>query len=254
MRDIESRYAACVGMSRGRAAPDLDIDVRFAADGSMSLRAAGEPEVTVSSGAELHDELDRSIVLGLQRLRPELYVLHAAVVSWRRRWFVIAGASGDGKSTTVWGLLHHGAGFLSDELAPVDLGTWLVHPFARALCLKRDPPPGYPLPTGALRIGSSVHVPTAAMPGAIERTPQKVAGVVFVRHDPGRPRPELHRLSAAESAARLYANALNPLAHDARGFDAAVEIASRWPAAMLEAGELTATCGLLGSWMDSVLT
>jgi hypothetical protein len=256
-RDIASRYAACIFAPNvtgdGRPAPDLEIDVRFAADGSMSLLVTGQPTITVANEAELHDELDRSIVLGLQRLRPGLYVLHAAVLSWHRRAFVIAGASGDGKSTTSWGLLHHGARFVSDELAPIDLTTWLVHPFARALCLKRDPPLDYPLPASALRIGSCVHVPTAALPCATERTPQPVAGVVFVRHDPGRLRAELRRLSAAESAARLYASALNALAHDGRGFDSAVELASRWPAVALASGELKESCELLGNWMDSMV-
>jgi hypothetical protein len=258
MRDIASRYAACVCApdfaGGGRAAPDLEIEIRFAADGSMSLLAAGQPAITLANEADVHDELDRSIVIGLQRLRPEFYVLHAAVLSWRRRAFVLAGASGDGKSTTSWGLLHHGARFVSDELAPIDLTTRQVYPFERALCLKREPPLDYPLPASALRIGSCVHVPTAALPCATERTPQAVAGVVFVRHDPGRSRPELHRLSVAESAARLYASALNALAHDGRGFDAAVELASRWPAVALASGELKESCDLLGSWMDSMLS
>jgi hypothetical protein len=254
MRDIASRYAASVRAPDVTAggSPDLDIDIRFAADESISLLVAGQPVITVTDEAELHDELDRSIVLGLQRLRPDLYVLHAAVLSWRGRAFLIAGASGDGKSTTSWGLLHHGARFVSDELAPIDLTTRQVHPFARALCLKREPPLAYPLPASALRIGSCVHVPTAALPSATERMPQPVAGVVFVRHDPMLSRPQLHRLSVAESAARLYANALNALAHETRGLDAAIELASRWPAVALASGELKDSCELLGHWMDSM--
>lgn len=257
MRDVASRYAACVAASdaasaRG-AAPDVDIEIRSAADGSFALRAGDEPVVVATNAADLHHELDRAIVLALQRLRPDLYVIHAAVLSWRGRAFLIAGSSGDGKSTTAWGLVHHGAGFASDELAPIDLVDATVHPFARALCLKRDPPPRYPLPARALRIGSAVHIPTAALPCATERAPLSVAGMAFVRHEPGRARPALRPLSGAETAARLYAQALNALAHPERGFDAAAGLALRWPAVALESGELEASCEALGRWMESTL-
>ena len=49
---------------------------------------------------------------------------------------LLAGASGNGKSTTAWALLHRGFQYLSDELAPLDLSAMTVHAFPHALCLK----------------------------------------------------------------------------------------------------------------------
>ncbi len=237
---------------RRRATPDLDVDIRVDGTAGFALAINGVPSGIAVDTADLHDELDRLIVVGLQRLRPELYFLHAAVLTWHGRAFVIAGPSGHGKSTTAWGLLQRGAGFVSDELAPIDLHTGVVHDFARALCLKRDPPSGFPLPPAALRIGRAVHVPAWALPPPGVRTPTVPTGLVFVRHDPARERPQLRRLSTAESAARLYANVLNALAHDARGLDAAIDLAARSPAVALESGDLAASCDLLVSWMDAL--
>ncbi len=259
LRTIGLRYAACVAtpqlVRRGRTAPDLDINIQAVGESSYALGVQGLTDLgdtAAVNDADLHDELDRLIVIGLQHLRPDLYFLHAAVLSWHGRRFLIAGHSGHGKLTTAWGLLHHGGKFVSDELAPIDLRTGVVHPFLRALCLKRDPPPAYPLPDTALRVGQVVHVPTAALLSPPARTSAKVAGLVFVHHDSRREHPQLRRLSAAECASRLYANALNALAHDARGLDVAVALAAQWPAVAMDSGDLTASCELLGRWMDSV--
>ena len=71
----------------------------------------------------------------------------------------VLGKTGAGKSTTAWGLLHHGFSYLSDELAPIDLETLEVLPYRHALCLKRRPPS--PLLAGAVkpeaRIGGRGH-------------------------------------------------------------------------------------------------
>ncbi len=262
LRAIGLRYAACMlapeFVQRGGTAPDLAIEIQVTGESSFALEVQGLSglvglgDVATVDNADLHDELDRLIVMGLQHLRPDLYFLHAAVLSWRGRRFVIAGHSGHGKSTTVWGLLHHGGEFVSDELAPIDLRTGEVHPFPRALCLKRDPPPAYPLPHASFRIGRVVHVPTSVLPKPPASTLAKLSGLVFVHHDSRRERPQLRHLSAAESASRLYANALNALAHDARGLDAAVSLSTQWPAVALDSGDLRASCELLGHWMDDV--
>jgi hypothetical protein len=82
--------------------------------------------------------------------------------------------------------------------------------------------------------------------------PTPLGGVVFVRHDAQLGAPALRTIPAAEAAARLYANALNPLAHSSHGLDAAVELARRLPSVALDAADLRASCALVVRWMESV--
>jgi hypothetical protein len=52
-------------------------------------------------------------------------------------------------------------------------------------------------------------------------------------------------MSAAEAAARLYTQALNPLAHPADGIDAALQVARGVRCFGLETADLDATCALV---------
>lgn len=51
---------------------------------------------------------------------PGLTILHAGVVEWEGAALVFAGASESGKSRLVEAMLRSGAGYLSDECAPVN--------------------------------------------------------------------------------------------------------------------------------------
>jgi hypothetical protein len=95
--------------------------------------------------------LKKELTIDLQKIRRELYFLHAASLSLAGQGLLIVAASGRGKSTTAWALLHHGFDYLSDELAPVDLGSLRVQPYPHALCLKKAPPLPYSLPERTLR-------------------------------------------------------------------------------------------------------
>ena len=52
-------------------------------------------------------------------------------------------------------------------------------------------------------------------------------------------------MGAAEAAARLYVQALNPLAHPADGLDAALQVVRGVRCFGLEAADLDATCALV---------
>jgi hypothetical protein len=52
-------------------------------------------------------------------------------------------------------------------------------------------------------------------------------------------------MHTAEAAARLFAHALNPLAHAEEGLDGAVAIATRCPCFALHTADLPATCALM---------
>ncbi len=83
--------------------------------------------------------------------------LHAGVVAFEDRALLLPGPSGAGKSHLVEALVEAGAGFLSDEYAPID-DRGRVHP--------------YPLP-GTLPAATAV------------RRPLPIAGVLVVRYRAG---------------------------------------------------------------------
>jgi len=222
------------------------IDVRDTGP-RFVLRAPGGATFVAQGLDDLLFDLEKHLTVALQRRRPELLFLHAAALARGGRAWLLAGDSGAGKSTTTWALLHHGWRYLSDELAPIDLASGRVHPYPRALCLKRRPPLVYPLPEAVLDLGRTLHVPPDALPGAVETRPRALGGIVFVRYRAGLAAPALRPLGRAEACARLYVVTLNALAHAGHGLDAAQRLAERVPSHSLECDDLSDACSLLES-------
>lgn len=212
----------------------------------------GGEAVTAADEGEFLFLFEKDLTIELEKLRRDLYFLHAAALARRGRAFLLVGASGRGKSTTTWALLHHGFDYLSDELAPVDLKTLEVQPYPHAICLKDRPPAPYGLPDAALRTSSTVHVPIAQLPRGAIGKPMPVAAILFLEYGCGRNPPMVRRISEAESAARLFANALNPLAHPEDGLAGAAALAQRIPSFHLRSAELRSTCELIGATLHSV--
>ena len=201
--------------------------------------------MTAKDEAELLWALDDDVVIEIQKRRPDLYFVHAAVLELGGRAFMLVAESGGGKSTTAWALLHHGFGYLSDELGPVDLDSLSVQPYLRALCLKDEPPAPYTSPS---QRAPNVQVDTRLdthLPGPIRREPLGLAATFFLRYEPGAPGPSVRPVTSAEGSARLYANTLNALAHQAAGLDGAIRIASRRSCFELVSAELAATAALV---------
>jgi hypothetical protein len=191
--------------------------------------------------------LEGDVTIALQRIRKDLYFLHAAVAEVDGRAFLLVAESGGGKSTTLWGLLHHGWGYLSDELAPIDLSSNKVHAYPRALCLKRPPPHPYPLPAATVETPWTFHVPVQLLPQVSPMESCPLVAVYFVKYCPDTSNPAIREISAGEAGARLYANTLNQLAHANAGLDAAVGIARSIPSFALDSADLAATCALVSS-------
>ena len=162
------------------------------------------------------------------------------------------GDSGAGKSTLTWGLLQHGFEYLSDELAPIAAQELRVLPYPRSLCLKAPPPEPYSLPPAVVETSRGLHVPTGGRGRAAPRA-RRLHAIFFL--EPGavaRRSPTVRRISSAEAAARLLANALNPLSHAADGLDAALAIAQCAPCFELRAADLRATCELVGASLEEL--
>jgi hypothetical protein len=200
---------------------------------------------------ELLYAVDKAITLELQRRRRDLLFLHAAAVEWQGGVHLLLGDAGAGKSTTAWALLHHGFGYLSDELAPVEIASLRVLPYPRALGLKAVPA-GFRLPRGVLRTPRTVHLPTRTLRGGVIREARPVRSLMLLRYDPGNAAPSVRTVSPAEATARVYVNALNALAHPACGLDAALTLARAVPCRAIDCADLAATAALIRHCVESL--
>lgn len=220
--------------------------------GRLLLACEGEPVRIAADEDELLAMLDELIVVHLQRRRPELFFVHSAVLELEGRAVLLVAPSGAGKSTTTWALAHHGFRYVTDELAPIDMASLSVHAFPRALHLKAEPPADYPMTTAATRIGATIRVAPEHLPDGFCREPLPLGMIVFLHRTAGVNTSAIWPVSAAEAAAHLVANALNPLAHSDSGLDAAVAVANGAACFSLRIGDLGSACRLLRATMEGV--
>jgi len=220
-------------------------------EGRLIARDGACPELARDDGDFLY-MFEKDMTVETQKLRPDLYFVHAAVLELDGRALALVAPSGYGKSTTTWGLLHHGFKYLSDELAPVHLTTMEVHPFPHALCLKTVPPDEYPLPKETIFTTRTAYVPTQFLPCKTTMGSIPLEAIFFVRFVGGISEPVVNPMGKGEAAARLFTNALNPLAHSGEGLDGAIEIASRTRCFELLSSNLTPTCELIKSTFLSI--
>jgi hypothetical protein len=169
--------------------------------------------------------IEKTLTIELQRRRPDLFFLHAAVLSKGGRCVVIVGESGAGKSTLCWELCYGGFSYMSDELAPINLDTLRVEAYPRAIGLKRVTRQMSALPDRTIRLGSTLHIPVEAVPGGFQRKPSAIETIVFLQKVNGHAAPRIQEIPRSEAAARLYANGLNQLAHKRDGLTAVVRLA-----------------------------
>jgi hypothetical protein len=194
--------------------------------------------------------LEKDLVVELQKQRADLLFLHSAAVEYLGKAYLLAAESGGGKSTTTFALLHHGFGYLSDELSPVDPGAMEVHGYPHALCIKQAPPKPYVLPQEAVRLSNRTYIPTPVLPGSTISGPAPLGGVFLLRYSPELSVPQLRRISAAEASARLYVTALNALAHEDHGLAPVLRIAEHVPCFAIATAQLPETCALIRSTVE----
>ncbi len=243
---ILANYEALIA-TPGERQPDLQYFVTDASEpNTFALARSGQPAVAVPGIGTLLFHLEKDVTVALQERRPDLLFLHAAALEHGGKAYLLAGDSGNGKSTTAWGLLHHGFRYLSDELSPIDLDSLCVLPYPHALCLKPPTPLAYRLPAAdVLDFGRTVHVPVHALPAETPPGPCELGAVLFVRYRGDLRAPVLRAIGPAEAGARMYVTALNALAHRNRGLDAVVHIAERVPCYCLDSADLAITCDMV---------
>jgi hypothetical protein len=232
--------------------PILTYSVQKSSDGAFEISRGNEWSLLASDDGDLLFQVEKEITIEIQKLRPDLYFLHAAALDYDGLGLMLVANSGGGKSTTTWALSHHGFRYLSDELAPIDLRTLEIFPYPHALSLKSLPPSSYRLPRETIHTSRTVHVPVEALPGGIQRVPTCLAAIFFVSYRPDQEFPRVVSISRTEAAARLFANALNPLAHPNEGLDGVLEIATRCSSFELVTNDLPQTCAVVKQRMESL--
>jgi len=234
--------------------PDMEFSVESGeTSSSLSLVRRGHAAQAADDPGDLLFLLEKQLTIELQRRRADLFFLHAAAIALRGRVCLLAAESGGGKSTTTWGMLHHGLDYLTDELSPVDVRSMRVLPYPHAICLKRQPPDSYPLPPSAMHLGRTIHIPVRSLPGAAILEPRPLGAVFLLKHERDLPAPEVRAIGPAEAGARLYANALNALAHANHGLDAVARIVQSVPCFTVSWAGLPATCSLIRAAFERAL-
>ena len=247
-----------VGNFGAMASPDqnssseIEFSVkRSETSASLSLAQREQAAQVAEDPSDLLFLLEKQVTIELQKRRPDLFFLHAAAIILEGRACLLTAESGGGKSTTAWGMLHHGFEYLTDELSPVDIRSMRVFPYPHAIGLKRRPPDSYPLPPSVLDLGRTIHIPVNALPCRTVSEPCPLAAVFVLKYRPDLAAPEVRAVGPAEAAARIYANALNALAHDDHGLDAAARIAEQVPCFSVLSAGLPATCRLIRAAFES---
>jgi len=138
-------------------------------------------------------------------------------------------------------LLERGFTYLSDELAPIEIRGWLVHPYAHAVNLKSTPPHPLRLPPGSVAIGRRFHVPTVMVPAVAGEEPLPLAALIFPERS-SEPLARCRRIRPSLAAAHLLANTLNALAHPNDGLDVAVSLAQSIPCFQVNIYDLSSAC------------
>jgi hypothetical protein len=199
----------------------------------------GNESVSADAIDDLVYQIDKKITIALQLERPELFFLHAAALAVNGRVVALPAFPGTGKSTLTLALAERGLGYLSDELAPVDLRNLTVTPYPHAVCLKSPPPAPYAVPHGTLTLHRRLHVPVASLPTTTRHDPLPLAAIAFLRRDSARFRG-LRALTTASAATCLMAHLLNGLAHPNCGLDAAIALSHAVPCFELDVTDLPA--------------
>jgi hypothetical protein len=197
-----------------------------------------------------------SVVCDLNRSAAEAsgghLLFHAGALEVDGIGVLVPGASGSGKSTLVAGLVRAGLGYLTDELAALDMATGRLVPYPKPITLKpgsfdvlsdmapadcsgrgRDPWAGEEWHV-AVGTGTGRRIGRACKPGF----------VVVPRYD-ATAETALTPLSATQAFLALAVNAVNLIPHGSAGTRALGRLAVRCRCFSLTVSDLDAACRLV---------
>lgn len=258
---VEASYA----VFRPDADPETDHSIAATLlverDESGWLVSGGtQAPVTCASAevAAIHtlDRLVDTVQRGLHAR--DLISIHSAAVATANGILVIAGASGQGKSTLSLGLAHRGFGLLSDELSIVDLNGMIL-PYPRSVHVRPDTIELIPAlsflaerPRLALGGGSEWALTTAELRerwGGTPPTAGPLAAILLLDGVPGATDPSITPVSPAIAALELSRSSWAASIAFGSTLARLAATASRVPCARLRSGPLDQTLDLVVEWL-----
>ena len=184
---------------------------------------------------------------------PQYLQLHASALSINGEGLILPGKSGSGKSTLAAGLLTSGFKYLSDEFAMLHTDTLEMHPYPRAVCVKK------PSHAAIASVGLSIHrrryyhkkakgyvgfVDPFSVGDDVISPPVPIRHVIFPTYTPGT-EPTLIPISRAEAAFDLQHVCFNLLRCKGIGLSTLAGMIRQAACYRLIAGELAPTCALV---------
>jgi hypothetical protein len=133
---LEASLDALVG-TYGPPNGSIDLDYYLACQGHLDVWRNEERLRASPTAEDVLDVFALDFYRTLLRRTPSTLVLHAACVAWKEHALVLAGESGQGKSTLCHALVERGARYLSDEWTLFDDGP-LASGITRPLSLELD--------------------------------------------------------------------------------------------------------------------
>lgn len=169
-------------------------------------------------------------------------VLHAAAIACGDKAVLLPAPSGSGKTTLAAALVERGCGYLTDELALLDLLTGEVAAYPKALSLK----------AGSFCYFERVGIPRtdtinryldpeSLREGSVVGQPLEIGEAIIPRYQPGAA-ARLEPLTPGETVLALFANTVNIARHKNLGFDLLVRLAHQVRGYRLVFGDLSAAC------------
>jgi len=179
--------------------------------------------------------------------------VHASSLEIEGQGVILPGESGSGKSTLTAGLLTRGWRYLCDEFALIHSDTLALHPYPRAICVKR------PSHSVIESLGIQLHGKKPYLKGSkgyvrfinpLEIRPDAIGAecpiryVIFPKYAPGAT-PTLVPISRAEAAFALHRVCFNLFGCDRLGLDVLATMIRGASCYRLTSGDLGRTCDLL---------
>ncbi|MFQ5590149.1 MAG: hypothetical protein ACE5HE_03205 [Phycisphaerae bacterium] len=260
VRGLLEEYSALYGDFRIRTPPEntVQVGVHVRRPASWHRRrfhvtVNGRLQFSPARTESLIPYVEWAVNWGMARLLPQYLQLHAASLEVDGAGVVLAGASGSGKSTLAAGLVARGWRYLCDEFALIHVGTRALHPYPRAICVKK---PSFAL---VRSLGFQLRAKRRCVKGA--KGPVGFLNPLGMRSDAlGRAcpvryvifpsyvrgaRPSLIEMSRAEAGFALHQVCFNVLDCEAVATDVLAAVVRRAWCYRLIAGELARTCDLL---------
>jgi hypothetical protein len=258
---VEASYGIFrpVGDPADLPVPAARLQVRRTAAEWLVSGGKAEPRACRSADMAAVETLDRLVDTVQRGLHARgLISIHSAAVATAHGILVVAGASGQGKSTLALGLAHRGYGLLSDELSIVD-GDGIVQPYPRSVHVRPDtigliPALGFLADRPRLTLGGGSE--WALTPAELRErwdgmAPQAgpLAAILLLEGVPGAADPTVATVSPAIAALELTRSSWAASVAFGGTLARLADAASRVPCARLRSGPLEQTLDVVTDWL-----